>query len=109
MGLFRAAAAAAILSTTTVLGQSSSQAGNGASGGTSCGAGNNCPSNIPCCSREASIRCEVAVDAINANVHMQNTGLAAWELTASAAAIPNTPSPSSLVCLRQYARLQITG
>ena len=54
MGLFRAAAAATFYCASTILaqGQSSSQAGNGASGGILCGAGNLCPESSPCCSRK---------------------------------------------------------
>ena len=54
MGYLWAAAAAAFYSASTVLaqGQSSSQAGNGVSGGIQCGEGSLCPESSPCCSRK---------------------------------------------------------
>ncbi|KAF6233204.1 hypothetical protein HO173_008493 [Letharia columbiana] len=53
MVYLRAAAAAALYSVSSVLaqGQSSSQAGNGVSGGIMCGEGNLCPESSPCCSQ----------------------------------------------------------
>lgn len=54
MVLLRAAAAATLYYASTILaqGQSSSQAGNGVSGGILCGEGNLCPESSPCCSRK---------------------------------------------------------
>ena len=55
MVYLQAAAAAATLyyaSTVLAQGQSTSQAGNGGSGGITCGQGNLCPESSPCCSRK---------------------------------------------------------
>ena len=54
MVYLQAAAAATIYCASAVLaqGQSSSQAGNGGSGGIMCGEGNLCPESSPCCSRK---------------------------------------------------------
>ena len=54
MVYLQAAAAATLYWASTVLaqGQSSSQAGNGGTGGIICGEGNLCPESSPCCSRK---------------------------------------------------------
>lgn len=82
MVYLRAAAAAALYSASTVLaqGQSSSQAGNGVSGGIACGAGSLCPESSPCCSRMCFA--SPSNEGMLIGLLFQNTVNAVWERTA---------------------------